>query len=81
MTLKEKYLEARRNNNIDEGFLYEYYLKNIPILCRKNKSAIGFVEFISLMQFANIERIVQNLDSEFGVNVLYSKEGRELFVV
>ena len=81
MTLKERYLANRRNGTLDVQFLYEYYIKNVPSLCRKNKLAIGFEEFVSMMKFINVEKTFNNLDSEFGVNVIYSKEGKELIII
>lgn len=74
MTLKEKYLKDRRVNQISIGFLYDYYINTA-------KTPVGVDEFVSIMQFANINEIIGNLDKEFGVNVLLNSKGEEIMIL
>jgi hypothetical protein len=68
--LKEKYIKARNENKLEIDFLYEYYIKKC------NENPVDFNTFMSIIQFADINGIFENLDLEFDVTCIFDSNGK-----
>mgnify|MGYP000205566845 FL=1 len=72
---REDYLVMRRTKQFDLTKLYQYYNR------KSSKRVIDFNSFqqvFSMYLQGNIVEITKKLDSEFKINVLQDKNGKEL---
>jgi hypothetical protein len=75
MTLKEKYIKERNNKSFTFETLYEYYLSKVQT------DPVNFTVFMGVMQFADMNVIIDTLDKEFGITTLSNKDGGFIKVV
>ena len=71
-----EYVNMRNTRQMDMSIFYRYYLQ-------KNKSGRvidlnTFAQLFSMFLQGSSNQIISNLDSEFNVNVLTDKNGKEL---
>lgn len=70
---KEQYIQMRNDYVIDLDFLYSYFLSkggNLPV----NDFIVGF-------QYLDVEYLIQKLDIEFGLTILFDKNKNFIKVI
>lgn len=71
--MKDRYITMRNSNQLDIGLLY-------TLAC--DEGLIAPIEhFAMAMQFANIQQILDHLDSKFELTKLFGKDGNFIKVV
>lgn len=75
MSLKERYLEERKRNQVSIETVYEYFLEK-----KGADKAIGFNLFMKIMSQVDSRKIIEQIDAEYNVVRLETKDGVELLV-
>ena len=72
---REQYLKMRRTKQFDLVVLYQYYISKVS---KRILDFNSFQQLFSMYLQGNIVEITKKLDSEFKINVLQDKNGKEL---
>jgi len=74
---REQYLDMRKNNSINIGLMYNYYVSK----CQKNPIHSSIFRQVFPMYFnSNSDAIMQKLDTEFNITLLMNKQGETIDV-
>jgi hypothetical protein len=77
---KETYIHMRQQNQLTHELLFDYYLEqckemNITPLVKDLNMFIQTFQYYFMMFSPNVDPILKEYDSKFGINLLKDKEG------